>query len=226
MALKGCSSRREHEESQPRLLVLERGNQGSSVNKPSSVMMKMSRNPQEYKIWVCHIKVCILSTWQSGTQLHTQSTRLDLQKQIQNWVIWLSVRGSVHPAIVVVTWVSPSGQPIPCHLNGASMDKEVVVHIHNGILLSYKKERIWVRSNEVGEPRAYYTEWSKSEREKQILYINTYIWNLERWHQQSCIQGSKGDTDVKNRLLVSVGEWEGGMIWENSIETYTLPYVK
>ena len=31
------------------------------------------------------------------------------------------------------------------------------------------------------EPRAYYTEWSKSEREKQILYINAYIWNLERW---------------------------------------------
>ena len=40
------------------------------------------------------------------------------------------------------------------------------------------------------------------------------------------MQGSKGDTDVKNRLLDSVGEAEGGMIWVNSIETYTLPYVK
>ena len=29
-----------------------------------------------------------------------------------------------------------------------------------------KKESIWVGSNEVDEPRAYYTEWSKSEREK------------------------------------------------------------
>ena len=28
-----------------------------------------------------------------------------------------------------------------------------------------EKERIWVSSNEVDEPRAYYTEWSKSERE-------------------------------------------------------------
>ena len=36
----------------------------------------------------------------------------------------------------------------------------------------------------------------------------------------------QGDTDVKNRLLDSVGEGEGGMIWENSIETCTLPYVK
>ena len=46
------------------------------------------------------------------------------------------------------------------------MDKEVVVHIHNGILLSHEKERIWVSSDEVDEPKAYYTEWSKSERER------------------------------------------------------------
>ena len=37
---------------------------------------------------------------------------------------------------------------------------------------------------------------------------------------------SKRDTDVKNRLLNSVGEGEGGMIWENSIETCILSYVK
>ena len=37
---------------------------------------------------------------------------------------------------------------------------------------------------------------------------------------------SKRDTDVKNRLLDSVGEAEGGMIWENSTETCILPYVK
>ena len=39
------------------------------------------------------------------------------------------------------------------------------------------------------------------------------------------MQGSKGDTDVKNRLLDSVGEGKDGMIWENSIETCILPYV-
>ena len=33
------------------------------------------------------------------------------------------------------------------------------------------------------------------------------------------MQDSKRDTDVKNRLLDSVGEGEGGMIWENGIET-------
>ena len=45
------------------------------------------------------------------------------------------------------------------------MDKEFVVHIHNGVLLIHKKEHIWVSSNEVDTPRAYHAEWSKSERE-------------------------------------------------------------
>ena len=38
------------------------------------------------------------------------------------------------------------------------MDTETVVHMHNGILLSYKKEGIGVSPNEVDEPRAYGTE--------------------------------------------------------------------
>ena len=37
---------------------------------------------------------------------------------------------------------------------------------------------------------------------------------------------SKRDTDVKNRLLDSVGEGEGGMIWEDSIKTCIRSYVK
>ena len=81
------------------------------------------------------------------------------------------------------------------------MDKEVVVYIHNGTLLSYKKECIWVSSNEVDEPGAYYTEWSKSERERQMLYINAYIWNFKRRYWWSYMQGTKGDTDVKKRLM-------------------------
>ena len=81
------------------------------------------------------------------------------------------------------------------------MDKEVVVHIHNGLLLSYKKECIWVSSNEVDETGAYYTEWSKPERETPIQYINVYIWDLERQWQWPYMQDSKRDTDVKNRLL-------------------------
>ena len=52
--------------------------------------------------------------------------------------------------------------------NDRWMDKEAVVHIYMEYYWAIKKECIWVSSNEVNEPKAYYTEWSKSEREKQI----------------------------------------------------------
>ena len=38
-----------------------------------------------------------------------------------------------------------------------------------------KKECIWISSHEVDEYRAYYTGWSKSERERQI-YVKAYIY--------------------------------------------------
>ena len=40
------------------------------------------------------------------------------------------------------------------------------------------------------------------------------------------MQNRKRDTDVQNRLLDSVGEGEGGMFGENSIETCILSIVK
>jgi len=49
------------------------------------------------------------------------------------------------------------------------MDIEIVVHICNGLLLSHKREHIWISSNEVDEPRAYYTGWSKKEKNKPYL---------------------------------------------------------
>ena len=98
------------------------------------------------------------------------------------------------------------------------MDTEIVVHIYNGMLLSYKKRMHLSQRNEVDEPRAYYTEWSKSERERQILYINAYVWNLEGWHWWTHLQGSSGDADTEDKLVDTRGEGEGGM------ETYTLPY--
>ena len=91
------------------------------------------------------------------------------------------------------------------------------------MLLNYNKEHIWVSSNEVDEPRAYYTEWSESEREKQISYINAYIWNLERRYWGSYLQSSKGNADIKNRLMdLAWGrrEGEGGLCRESNMEKY------
>ena len=55
------------------------------------------------------------------------------------------------------------------------MDKEDVAHIYNGILLSHKEKWNWVICSEVDGPRVCHRQWSKSQREKQIPYANTYI---------------------------------------------------
>ena len=58
------------------------------------------------------------------------------------------------------------------------MDKEDAVHLYNGILLSHKKEQNWIICRDVDGPRNCHSEGSKSEREKQILHMNAYMWNL------------------------------------------------
>ena len=61
---------------------------------------------------------------------------------------------------------------------------------------------------------------------QQALFKKEITLKFIRKHQeQSYIQGRKGDTNIKNRFLDSVGG-EGGMLWKKSTETYTLPYVK
>ena len=101
-----------------------------------------------------------------------------------------------------------------------------MIHIYNEILLSHKKEWIWVSCSEVNEARTRYTEWCKSEIGKQILYINTYIWNLEKQYWWTYLQRGNGDADVKNRLVGTVGEGEGGTDWESSLDIYILSYAK
>ena len=67
--------------------------------------------------------------------------------------------------------------------------------------------------------------WVKSEREKQILHSNAYIWNLERQYWPTYFQGSR-DTDTGDRLLDTVWEGKGGASGESSVETCTPPYIE
>ena len=57
-----------------------------------------------------------------------------------------------------------------------------------------------------------------SQKEKHQYSILTHIYGIQK-DAVSCMRNSKRDTDVQNSLLDSVGEGEGGMIWENGIET-------
>ena len=60
------------------------------------------------------------------------------------------------------------------------MDKEDVVHIYDGILLSYKKEQNNAIYSSMDGPRDCHTEWSESDTERQISYDIAYMWNLKK----------------------------------------------
>ena len=65
------------------------------------------------------------------------------------------------------------------------------------------------------------SEVSQKEKNK-YSYINPYIWNLETWYWWAFLWGSNRDTDIKNRLVDTVGQGKGGMKWESSTETYII----
>ena len=48
---------------------------------------------------------------------------------------------------------------------------------------SHKKEPNCDICRDMDGPRDYHTDRSKSEREKQIAYINAYMQNLEKWYR-------------------------------------------
>ena len=67
----------------------------------------------------------------------------------------------------------------------------------------------WVLMRWMNLEPIIYNEVSQKEK-KQILYINTYIWNLESWYWWTYLQGSNGDTDIENRLVDAVAKGELG----------------
>ena len=55
-----------------------------------------------------------------------------------------------------------------------------MVHIYNEILLSYKKKQNHIIGRDMDRTRDCHTQWSKSEREKQMPYIKVYMCNLKK----------------------------------------------
>ena len=83
--------------------------------------------------------------------------------------------------------------------------KEDVVYIYNGILLSHKKEQNWVICRDMDGLGRHYAKWNKSDRERQILYDITYMWNLKNTTNEF-IYKTNWLTDIANKLMVIKGE--------------------
>ena len=54
--------------------------------------------------------------------------------------------------------------------------------------------------------RDYHTEWSKSDRERQISYDIAYMWNLKNGYKWTYLQNRNRVTDVENKLMVTRGK--------------------
>ena len=55
------------------------------------------------------------------------------------------------------------------------MDKEGMINIYDGLLLSHKKEWNNVICSNMDGPRDYPTEWSKSDRQRKVSYAATWM---------------------------------------------------
>ena len=60
------------------------------------------------------------------------------------------------------------------------IDKEEVVNIYHGILLSHQEEQNCAICGDMDGSKDCCTKRSNLEREKQILYNTDYLWNLEK----------------------------------------------
>ena len=91
-------------------------------------------------------------------------------------------------------------------------------------LMGCKKKWNWVICSEVDGPRVCHTGWSKSEREKQILYANAYIWNLKK---KLVLMNEKQvrnkDTDVENGLE-DMGRGKGKLGWNERVALTYIHY--
>ena len=53
--------------------------------------------------------------------------------------------------------------------------------------------------------RDYNTKWSKLDRERQISYDTTYVWNLKIWYKWTYLQSRNRRTDIENKFMVATG---------------------
>ena len=76
------------------------------------------------------------------------------------------------------------------------MDKEDVAYIYTMEYYSViKKNEMMPCCSNMDEPRNYHTKWTKSEREIQIPYDITYMWNL-KYDTSQHIYKTKTDSQI------------------------------
>ena len=104
------------------------------------------------------------------------------------------------------------------------MDKEDVIHVYNGILLSHKKNEImpfaatWMDLDII-----ILSEVSQKEKDKYHTVLLTCESKI--WHKWTYLRNRNRLTGIENRLVVARGERRGGGLdWEFGISRCKLLY--
>ena len=69
-----------------------------------------------------------------------------------------------------------------------------------------KKEQNNAICSNTNGPRDYHAKWSKSNRERQISYDITYMWNLKKKIQINLFTKQRETHKLENKLIVTKGE--------------------
>ena len=95
------------------------------------------------------------------------------------------------------------------------MDKKVKYIYTVEYYSALKRRNLVICGNKEG-PRGYYAKWNKSDKERQIPYNFTYIWNQKK-HKQTNKKTTKQKrnrcTDTENKLMVAREDGGGGGHW-------------
>ena len=84
-------------------------------------------------------------------------------------------------------------------------------------------EHIWISSDEVDEPKTYYTEWSESEKDKYCILV--YIYGIQKNGSEEFINRAAME---KQTSRIDLWTWEEGRrgwdVWKSNTETYITIY--
>ena len=101
------------------------------------------------------------------------------------------------------------------------IDKEGI-HIYNGILLSHKKWWNNAICSDMDGPWDCPTEWIKSDRERQISYDITYMWNLKKKGKSKLILKTEIVSQMqKTNSWLPRGKREGDKLGDWDLHTHT-----
>ena len=114
------------------------------------------------------------------------------------------------------------------------MDKEDLryththTHTHTHTMEYYSaRKKEWNKAicSNMDRSRDNHTKWSKSERERQMLYDITYMWNLKIWYKWAYLQNINSLTDIEDKFSEEE-RWGKGINEEFGSNVFILLHIK